>query len=49
MNYDYRTLLYSLDDDTKISDLKSGDFDHERDVSGVIDYLTQHDIKAHID
>lgn len=49
MTYDYRTLLYSLDDDVKVSDLKSGEFDHERDVSGVEQYLTKHDIKAHID
>ena len=46
---DYRTLVYSLDDTIKISDLKSGEFDHDRDVTGVIDYLTKHDIAAHID
>ncbi len=47
--YDYRTLLYSLDNAVKISDLKSGDFDHNRDVSGVQEYLDRHYIKAHID
>jgi DNA processing protein len=47
--YDYRTLLYSLDDSIKISDLKSGEFDHDRDVSGVEQYLIKHDIQAHID
>jgi hypothetical protein len=47
--YDYRTLLYSLDDTIKISDLKSGEFDHGRDVSGVEEYLNKHDIQAHID
>lgn len=46
---DYRTRLYSLDDQVKISDLKSGEFDHERDVSGIIEYLTKHDISTHID
>jgi|GEM_PF-1421524 len=49
MNYDYRALLYSLDDDIKLSDLKSGEFNHDRDVSGVVDYLTKHDISTHID
>ncbi len=47
--YDYRTLLYSLDDTIKVSDLKSGEFDHERDVIGVEEYLTKHNIQAHID
>jgi hypothetical protein len=47
--YDYRALLYSLDDSVKISDLKSGEFEYDRDVSGVQEYLDKHNINAHID
>lgn len=49
MTYDYRALLYSLDEKMTISDLKSGEFDHECDVTKVREYLDKHGIKPHLD
>ena len=47
--YPYPGLLYSLDPDIKISDLKAKKFEEGRDVSKVIQYLESNNIHMMID